>query len=327
MLFKCKNCEGNVIYSPSKGRMYCPHCDGVDSEERKDNEDGQVCPNCGAPLEIGKYNSTYKCEYCSSYIILDDRIEGEYRPRLLLPFKVDKNQAVAMLQEEFKKRIFTPNSFLAESTLEEMKGMYVPFWLYDYAVNCEYAGTGTKVRVWTSGDTEYTETSYYHIERNLDIKFDKLPVDASYEMPDDVMDLMEPYDYQQLEGFEEKYMSGFFGEIYNEDAEVLGDRARAKAENDTDIMLQETISGYATLRQENKTLDVRTEDAHFALLPVWRYTYKYQGKDYPFYLNGQNGKIIGSTPVAKKKVLVYGGTVFVLMWMALSFIAGILEVI
>ena len=53
--------------------------------------------------------------------------------------------------------------------------------------------------------------------------------------------------------------------------------------------------------------------------------YKYQGKDYPFYVNGQTGKITGSTPVSKKKVIAYGSTVFAVVWMALSFLIGIME--
>ena len=72
-------------------------------------------------------------------------------------------------------------------------GDYVPFWFYDYDTNCTFHGEGTKVRSWTTGNTQYTETSYYDIVRDMDIDFDNIPVDASMGMPDDVMDLMEPF--------------------------------------------------------------------------------------------------------------------------------------
>ena len=103
------------------------------------------CVNCGAPLEIKEYNSTCKCGYCGSYIILDERVGGTYRPHLVLPFKIGIKQAVDLLKKEFKSRIFTPGTFLSESTLEEMKGIYVPFWMYDYKANIDYTGKGTKV--------------------------------------------------------------------------------------------------------------------------------------------------------------------------------------
>lgn len=327
MLFRCENCGGNVIYSPDKGKMYCPHCDGIDGGKIEGAGKKTECINCGAPLEIKEYNSTCKCEYCGSYIILDERVDGEYKPHLLLPFKIGMRNAVELLKNEFKSRIFTPDTFLEESTLEEMKGMYVPFWLYDYKAEVNYIGKGTKVRVWTGGDTEYTETSYYHVGRKMGIDFRKVPVDASIEMPDDVMDLMEPFDYDALEDFQEKYMSGFYGEVYNEGAEELEKRAHEKAEKDTDSLLQETIVGYNTIIPERKDIHLDETAANYTLLPVWRYLYKYQGKDYPFYVNGQTGKIIGSTPVSKKKVLAYGGTVFAAVWMALSFLIGIMEIL
>ena len=90
--------------------------------------------------------------------------------------------------------------------------------------DCHYSGTGTTVRVWVSGDTEYTETSYFQVNRDVDVDFEKLPVDASLEMEDQVMDMMEPYQYEALENFRPEYMSGFLGEVYNQSAEVLEPR-------------------------------------------------------------------------------------------------------
>ena len=37
MIFKCKNCGGNAVYHPEKKKMWCPHCDSEDSEERLDS--------------------------------------------------------------------------------------------------------------------------------------------------------------------------------------------------------------------------------------------------------------------------------------------------
>ncbi len=70
----------------------------------------------------------------------------------------------------------------------------------------------SKIRTWRSGNYEYTETSLYQVERDATIDFEKLPVDASIAMPDEAMDLIEPYDYKALEDFQTKYMSGFFAE-------------------------------------------------------------------------------------------------------------------
>ena len=59
--------------------------------------------------------------------------------------------------------MFAPSDFLSSTTLEKMEGLYVPFWLYDYDTHVNYNGIGIKIRKWTSGDIEYTETSRYSI--------------------------------------------------------------------------------------------------------------------------------------------------------------------
>ena len=52
-----------------------------------------------------------------------------------------------------------------------------------------------------------------------------------------------------------------------------------------------------------------------------------EDREYEFHVNGQTGKIIGAVPVSKKKVLAYGGTVFAVLWAALSLLLHIAEVI
>ena len=51
MIFKCKNCGGNVVYDPEIQKMHCPYCDGVDSEEKKTEQQSIYnCINCGGAI-------------------------------------------------------------------------------------------------------------------------------------------------------------------------------------------------------------------------------------------------------------------------------------
>lgn len=327
MIFKCQNCGGNVVYSPDKGAMYCPHCEGTESQQKMEGSSEEVCANCGAPLEIGEFTSASKCEHCGNYIIFDKRVQGMYEPNLILPFRISKEKAKEILKKEFKKKAFTPASFLSEATLNEMEGTYVPFWLYDYLANYSFDGEGTKVRTWRSGNKEYTETSYYHVVRDMDIDFDKIPVDASLEMPDGIMDLMEPYDYSVLERFQEKYLSGFLSEVFNEPSGKLEPRAREKAKRDAEALLNETLGQYSTMRTHHKNLDLNKNGLYYALFPVWVYTYSYRNEKYPFFINGQTGKVIGKTPLSMQKLVGYAATVFALTCSMLTFIRMILGVL
>lgn len=316
MIFKCKNCGGNIVYDPERGTMCCPHCESLDSEDKVlSTEYMTTCGNCGAPMEgaISTFTSATKCPNCGTYAVLDERVEGEYLPELILPFKVSKQEAIAFLKDEFKNRIFTPLTFLSKASLNKIEGTYVPFFMYDYDTDTDYYGTGTKVRSWSSGGYRYTETSYYDIRRKMETDFDMVPVDASDYMEDDYMDLLEPYNYKELRGFEDKLMSGFYGEIYNKPEGELEDRAKVKIKGAVETLINQSISGYSSVKQNSMNVGMSKKKAHYALLPVWEYVYSYHGKDYKFHVNGQTGKVVGRTPVATGQVVAYGATVFTMV--------------
>lgn len=310
MIFKCKNCGGNSVYSPKTGKMYCPHCESDDSQEKLAGAGLSQCVNCGAPLEVSEFTSAMKCPNCGSYHIFEERIEGEYTPHLILPFQISKEQAVESLRKEFGRRVFTPSTFLSHASIERMEGAYVPFFLYGFHADASYRAKGTKVRSWTSGDTKYTETSYYDIEREMDAEFERIPVDASLRMENNTMDLLEPYNYKALLEFQDKYMSGFEAEIYSESADALQMRAESKAKSDSHALIRDSVTGYATVTQETEQINLHRKSCEYALLPVWIYDFQYQGETYRFHVNGQTGKIIGKTPVAHNKVIGYSATVF-----------------
>ena len=226
MIFKCKNCGGNAIYSPEHKGMYCPYCESEKSEERKyDLYNITACPDCGGELTIEEHTSALRCPFCENSIILNERVEGEFLPKMLIPFKYSKNMVKKLLKDKFKKCIFAPTDFLSEAKLNSMRGQYIPFWMFDYNAHGVLQGEGIKVRSWRSGNTEYTEHSYYNVIRDMSIDYQNIPADASVAMADDIMNLMEPYAYEEMVAFQPEYMSGFDGEKYNMASELVEERA------------------------------------------------------------------------------------------------------
>lgn len=326
MIFKCRNCGGNTVYSPEKETMYCPHCESLNSEDEVRSREMDQCANCGAPLELEEYTSASKCPYCGTYLIFEERIENKYEPRYVLPFKISKEKAIEVMKSKFKKRTFLPDDFLSAATLEKMEGVYVPFWLYDYRTNYHYRGKGTKVRTWRRGDTEFTETSFYDVIRELDIDFDKIPVDASIAMEDGIMDLMEPYNYGECKDFKPHFMSGFYSEIYNMESSEVEQRAKVKVEKDAKELTRNTIHGYTTIVPREENCRYLHSRANYALLPVWQYIFSYKGKKIIYHVNGQTGKLVGEEPVDQTRVFGYGASAFVFLMMAGTLIKWILEV-
>lgn len=327
MIFKCKNCGGNVIYSPEKRGMFCPFCDSAGSDERMDYDEGEltVCPNCGGEVPVEQHTSATKCPYCDNYLIFNSRVEGEYEPKLIIPFRMGKETCKSRIRDKFRKCLFAPTDFLSEVRLNDMIGVYVPYWFYDYDVNCRFQGEGTKLRSWRAGDIQYTETSYYNVQRNIDIDFRKIPVDASIGMPDGVMDLMEPFEYGELETFKPEYMSGFYSEKYNMTSDLVENRANRKMKDDASKLVHESYSGYNTVRTIVNNVQVKDNDVNYGLLPIWKYIYTYKEKEYPFYVNGQTGKIVGTAPVSKAKIWSYAGTLWACLTAVMVLFNGIMS--
>lgn len=327
MIFKCDNCGGVVIYDPVSRKMKCGHCDSLDAYSTVAAEEPAICVSCGSPLNLKEHTSATRCEYCDNYVIVEDRVEGEKRPHLVLPFKVSREGVKELLIRNWGKKLFIPKDFLSESKLKGIRGVYVPFWLYDYLTKVHYAGVGIKVRSWTTGDTRYTETSRFRVVRDMEIPMHRLPIDASVEMQDGIMDLMEPYSYNLCEDFEEKFLSGYEAEVYNMTPDLVASRAEKKADGFAESWFQDTLSGYTRMETGEKNKRHELQKTEFALLPVWLYDYVYKNEHYIFYINGQSGKIVGKAPFSKERMFAMGAAFFGAVTMLAAGLISILGVL
>ena len=159
------------------------------------------CPSCGAELLCDATTAATSCPYCGNPSVLPGQFAGILKPDFVLPFKLSKEDAIKALKKHYLKKPLLPSTFSKANHLEEIKGVYVPFWMYDGEASGSARFHATQVHTYTSGDYEITETSHYDVRRAGSIAFEKIPVDASSKMPDDYMDSIEPYDYAELKPF------------------------------------------------------------------------------------------------------------------------------
>jgi len=110
-------------------------------------------------------------------------------------------------------------------------------------------------------------------------------------------------------------------------AEQIESRAKQKMESSANSILGSTITGYTTVREKSKQISILNRDTNYGLMPVWRYVYEYNKQEYPFYVNGETGKIVGTAPLSKKKVLFYSATLWFLLTVLLASINGILGLV
>lgn len=263
------------------------------------------CPSCGAEIICDQNTAATSCLYCGNPTVVPGQFSGALKPDYIIPFKLEKEQAIQNLKKYYKGKRFLPKAFTNGNHIEELQGVYVPFWLYDGSANGFAAYNGTRTRTRIEGDYRVTETDHFLAERSGVLEFKRVPVDGSTKMPDAHMDAIEPFDYNELKPFSTAYLPGKLADKYDQSAEQCKGRAVSRVKNSTEAMLRETVTGYETVQKTRFDATVTQGQVRYAMLPVWMLHTKWQDKSYLFAMNGQTGRLIGDLPVSKGKVAAW----------------------
>lgn len=309
LVYKCPSCGANMVFDSEKQQLVCPHCNTVksvdDMEANLDDDTIEVkaykCPTCGAELVTDEETTATFCNYCGNSALIEDRIK-QAKPSAIIPFFVSKENAKEAYLKWCKKGLLTPKSFTSQSTVEKITGIYVPFWVYDYDTEVSLRADCTRVRVERHGDSELTHTDHFDVYREVKTAYNKVPVDASEKMEDNIMDKLEPFNYESLKQFEMPYLSGFLSEKYNYTSDEMKERVEHRIRQYASTAARNTINGYASVAVINENIRMKNTRAQYVLLPVWMLNYRYLGKNYVFALNGQTGKVVGNLPISKGKI-------------------------
>ena len=254
------------------------------------------CPSCGAELICDQSTAATACPYCGNPAIVPGQFSGALRPDYILPFRLSKDDAVQALRAHYKGKPFLPRSFTSANHIEQIQGVYVPFWLFDGGAEGAASYRASNTNVFETGDYEITETRHYHVVRAGSLAFEKIPVDASSKMPDDHMDSIEPFDYAQLRPFSTAYLPGYLADKYDVTIDDSRDRADTRCRETLAQALRDTVTGYGACVTEREDIALRRGKVHYALLPVWMLSTKWRRQDFLFAMNGQTGKLVGDLP-------------------------------
>ena len=270
------------------------------------------CTSCGAELICDETTAATSCPYCGNNTIIPGTFAGTQRPDWVIPFKSDKKDAVNALKSYYKGKVLLPGTFSNNNHLEEIKGVYVPFWLYSGDVEAQGRYEAKKDQVFRQGEYQITRSEHYAVEREGTISFSRIPVDASTKMPDDLMDSIEPFDYRTITEFSLSYMPGFLANKYDVSQKECGKHAGERARRTAEDALRGTVQGYTSVSTSAHKETICNEKTEYAVLPVWLLSTKWEGQNFLFAMNGQTGKMIGNLPIAKGKQMLISILVFIL---------------
>ncbi|MBQ9848156.1 MAG: hypothetical protein IJO64_03745 [Clostridia bacterium] len=331
--YKCPCCGGAIGFESKIQKMKCPFCDtefdvetlksydeelkneGTDdmswqsaagSEWSEGEEDGlrvYVCQSCGGEIVGDETLAATKCPFCDNAVVFSGQFKGELRPDYVIPFKLDKEAAKKGLLNHLKGKRLLPKIFKDENHIDEIKGIYVPFWLFDTDADANIRYRATRIRSWSDVNYIYTETSHFSVSRGGTIGFDRIPVDGSTKMADDLMESIEPFNFAEAVDFQTAYLAGYLADKYDVSSEDSIERANDRVRTSTEQAFASTVSGYASVVPESTKIKLNNGSAKYALYPVWILNTTWNGQKYTFAMNGQTGKFVGDLPLDKKAYL------------------------
>ena len=338
--FKCPYCDGELIFDPASGQYKCEYClskftqdelekvakeQGIttqnaegQSEEhtseqaasaQKTEEAAQSseavvynCPSCDAEIVTDATTAATFCYYCHNPVILGGRLDGDYLPDKIIPFEITKEQAIKKFLAFVEKKKFIPKAFFSKKQIETITGVYFPYWNYHADAVSDLQASAKKIRTWTTGNIRYTETKFYHVERQGTISLSNISENALKKANGKLALGLMPYHFDKMQDFHMGYLSGFMAEKRDIEKESIKQQMQAEAKKYADIMMRDTINGYNAVSVENAKINFQKENWQYCLLPVWTITYKGKdGKIYYYSMNGQTGEVCGELPVDRAK--------------------------
>lgn len=336
--FPCSNCGAKLEYDASIQALRCPYCRSQQAIEARDAEIREIpieegfrraarglalqvtavsCQGCGATVNVGPHDRTAQCTFCGSHKVLPREADPNLiRPESLLPFQVDQAAAIQSFRDWLKKLWFRPNDLKKAATVQQLVGVYIPFWTFDAWVHSTWTADAgyyyyetESYTVVVNGRTErrtrqVRRTRWVPASGQRNDHYDDELVCASKGLPTDLGSEVAQFDTKRLVPYSPQYLAGWRAESYAIDLFAGWELAQDQIAEKQRRRCARDVPGdtHRDLRVNNHARNVTFKHV---LLPIWIAAYTYRGKPYRFLVNGQTGKVAGKAPYSVWKILFF----------------------
>lgn len=270
------------------------------------------CKNCGATQHVEETYKSLHCVYCSTPLVLEDQYQEEWiLPGAVLPFQIDKKKSHQSFQRWVKSLWFAPNK-LKKAALDPQftKGLYLPYWTFDAQLKATYSGQRGEYyyenrRVRNSQgkmvNQRVRKTRWYPASGQISGFLDDTLVEASKQRKGRVPSKIALWNLNLLQPFNSNFLRGFVTEKYTIPLQQGHLAAKGEAEQIAHRWCRQDIGG-DTQRVSRMNMTLSEETFKHILLPVYISSYRYNAKEYNFFVNGENGQISGTRPYSAWKI-------------------------
>lgn len=341
---KCPACGANMVYDSERGKLYCEHCDTVvevrakTSEEQdferllaRTNEWGAEthvfrCENCGAQEVLSDGEIAKKCPFCGTTNIVRMAELPGLRPNAVVPFSVDKEDAVKSVRHWARRKLFAPRRFRKGAKPEDVNGVYMPAFSFDTCADAWYSGVLGKYCYRTRRvNGKVVQERYlvtFPVSGRYSMSFDDILVQASDKIEQKSLNALQPFDTNNSKEYRQEFLSGYTAGQYTKDGLACWEEAKGVIHG---RLRSAILAGYSydTVVSFNVEFHCRNTTYKYLLLPVYVGYCSWKKKLYHFFVSGHNGKVTGKTPVSPLKVgiaVLFGlaaitGIVFLFLWL------------
>lgn len=319
----CPKCNSLLNFNNDNNSYECEYCrtkynlKDLDIKKIDNNLDIYICNDCGAEIIADENTSLNYCIYCSNTNISKTKLEETFNPGYLIPFKITKDNAINLLSALRKENLLIPKKFNMKKYINNIRGIYVPYRIY----NCDSSGEVNfecdKITIWKSNGYKYTKTDKFTVTRGGNMFFEDMLVNGSKKFDNNIMNSIEPFDYKDVTKYDSSYLSDYIVEKYALPKTKLKKDASAKIKELFIQEMKKDIKGYNNITERDNSINVYNFKSSYILLPVWLLNVKYKNEIYTFAINGQTGKIYGNTPICIKKTIILLVCLFIVIFIIL----------
>ena len=304
---KCPGCGGTigVKYDPESLNLTCPFCGLVSQlpqpgtvpavQEIDFNSALQrasvnwghvkkliVCTNCGGQTLYDAEALTGACPFCGSTSVTPAAENPQIMaPQSVIPFAFSKETAEQCFSA-YMKRKHCLRRGVSDSKLENVVGIYLPFWTFDSLTVSSYSAHHS---------TPVGETPYAGIWNNY---FDDIILSASDKYRGPFIVKVQDFDFTKAVPYSPKYLAGIPAERYTVGLNEAWERAKTNMDEKIrravlrrygiNFHIESLISNYFNVK------------FRYALAPVYFAKYTYKNRWFPVVINGQSGKTFCDAP-------------------------------
>ena len=302
---KCPGCgaSSGLKFDPVSAKMICPFC-GLSSPlpqpgaapavqeldfnsalQRANVNWGRakkliICTNCGGQTIYNAEQLTGACPFCGSTSVTPAAENPQIMaPNGIIPFAVSKEMTQQCFINFLKKKHCLVKKVL-NSRLENIVGIYLPFWTFDaYTVSTftgEYSSNDRFTALWNQS-------------------FDDLVTYASNKINHPFISRVQDFDFTKVVPYSPEYLAGFPAERYTIGLDEGWERTKI---NMRKILAHDIWKKNRGKFYFGKILATNYYNVKFKCLlaPMYLATYRYGRNTYQVAINGQNGKAFCPAP-------------------------------